>query len=128
MPLKVRACNSRCASLRSPLELRARQLPKKPRTFCGRSDVPISRRKAHCVSVWVASPPMSRSTPRWRPCSVKSRDCGKSGKPAEVVARVEYSALVIEHFEHPRNVGLLGGPSVIEAKSGRIDQGAVFHL
>jgi nitrogen fixation NifU-like protein len=39
-----------------------------------------------------------------------------------------YSALVVEHFDHPRNIGHLEpAPGVIEARAGRIDQGVVFR-
>ena len=45
------------------------------------------------------------------------------------MARPAYSPLVIEHFDHPRNVGRFAvAPDVIEASAGRVEQGAVFCL
>jgi NifU-like protein involved in Fe-S cluster formation len=50
-------------------------------------------------------------------------------KPADPVARPVYSPLVIEHFEHPLNVGRLApAEDVIEASAGRKEQGTVFCL
>jgi NifU-like protein involved in Fe-S cluster formation len=41
----------------------------------------------------------------------------------------DYSALVIEHFERPRNVGTLTpAPDVIAGRAGRRDQGAEFAI
>lgn len=41
----------------------------------------------------------------------------------------DYNALVIDHFERPRNVGLIaGGTDTIEGVAGRIDQGTQFKL
>lgn len=45
------------------------------------------------------------------------------------MARPVYSALVIEHFDHPRNVGRLApAEDVIEASAGRKEQGTVFCI
>lgn len=45
------------------------------------------------------------------------------------MSRPAYSPLVIEHFDHPRNVGRLAvAPDVIDARAGRVEQGAVFCL
>jgi NifU-like protein involved in Fe-S cluster formation len=41
----------------------------------------------------------------------------------------DYSALVIDHFDRPRNAGRFApGVNVIESTAGRPDQGAMFHL
>lgn len=40
-----------------------------------------------------------------------------------------YAALVVEHFDRPRNVGRFEpGPNVVEAKAGSVAQGTSFHL
>ena len=45
------------------------------------------------------------------------------------MARPVYSALVIEHFDHPRNVGRLASAAdVIEVSAGRKEQGTVFCI
>ena len=41
----------------------------------------------------------------------------------------DYNALVVEHFERPRNVGLIAAAAnVIEGIAGRIDEGTQFKL
>jgi NifU-like protein involved in Fe-S cluster formation len=45
------------------------------------------------------------------------------------VSDPDYSSLVIEHFERPRNVGELApATNVINGRAGRRDQGAEFSL
>jgi NifU-like protein involved in Fe-S cluster formation len=45
------------------------------------------------------------------------------------MARTQYSPLVMEHFERPRNVGRLAkGPGVIAARTGSVAQGTAFLL
>jgi nitrogen fixation NifU-like protein len=45
------------------------------------------------------------------------------------MAQPEYSPLVIEHFEAPRNVGAFApAPDVVEGRAGRRDHGAEFRL
>ena len=44
-------------------------------------------------------------------------------------AAVSYSPLVVDHFDHPRNVGRLSGADdVVEAEAGSRAQGTQFHL
>lgn len=46
-----------------------------------------------------------------------------------VTAASGYNALVVEHFERPRNVGLIAaGADTIEGVAGRMDQGTQFKL
>lgn len=40
----------------------------------------------------------------------------------------DYNALVIEHFENPRNAGQLAGPRVVEGAAGKPDSGVHFKL
>ena len=48
---------------------------------------------------------------------------------SSIIDAPDYNALVIEHFERPRNVGLVaGGADTIEGVAGRIDQGTQFKL
>jgi nitrogen fixation NifU-like protein len=46
-----------------------------------------------------------------------------------VPAAASYSPLVVDHFDHPRNVGRLSGADdVVEAEAGSRAQGTQFHL
>lgn len=47
---------------------------------------------------------------------------------SSAVGTPAYSALVVEHFERPRNAGRVAGRDVIEGVAGRIDQGTQFKL